>query len=107
MSDALNAQKSVTDAILKNGADYLLSIRKNSNKKLVIHIEAIFNRELKKCVKDHSVQKNHGRIDEQFFEILPAAPFLDKRIKDQHSKVRTLVKYTKVSVKITDGIEGK
>ena len=64
MSDALNAQKSVTDAILKNGADYLLSIRKNSNKKLVIHIEAIFNRELKKCVKDHSVQKNHGRIDE-------------------------------------------
>ena len=107
MSDALNAQKSVTDAILKNGADYLLPIKKNSNKELVNHIEAIFNREHKKCVKDHSVQKDHGRIDEWFFEILPAAPFLDKRIKNQHSKVRTLVKYTKVSVKITDGIEGK
>ena len=103
MADALNSQKCVTDAILKNGADYLLPIKMNSNKELTLHVEAIFNRNHQRSIKNHKVEKNHGRIDEWYYEVLPAKGNLDPRIKNQHSKVRTLVKYAKISERIIDG----
>jgi predicted transposase YbfD/YdcC len=104
MSDALNTQSSVTDQILESGADYLMPIKANGNKELKLHVEAIFNREHKHSAKVTSEPlKDHGRVEEYAYEILPAQEYLDHRIKNQHKKVNTLVKYHKKVTSLIDG----
>ena len=98
MCDALNSTAAVTNCITERGGDYLVPLKDNGgNKELRNHIEAIFNREHKKTIKITDAFKDHGRIEELTFEILPAEKYIDTRIKNTHKNVRTLVKYTKIT----------
>lgn len=102
MSDALNSSGIVTDAILKAGADYLMPIKQNGNKELCSHMEGIFNRNSKQSLKTSSVYKDHGRIDEYYYEAL-SGELIDTRIKNSHKSLNTLVKYTHVSTPVING----
>ena len=108
MSDALNGLSEVSTAILRHGADYLLSIKDNGgNKELRGHIEAIFNRESAKKEKSEAIsrylcEKGHGRIDETKLETLPAS-FIDARIENPHQGINTIVKYTKTRTYLING----
>ena len=108
MSDALNSLREVSAAILRHGADYLLSIKDNGgNKELRGHIEAIFNREYAKKEKSavlsrYLCEKGHGRIDETKLETLPAS-FIDERIENPHQGINTIVKYTKARTYLING----
>lgn len=105
MCDALNTQQAVTDAILQANADYLMPIGKNGNKELLEHISAIFWRERKhvQTYVSPQVQKAHGRIESVQIDILPAAEYLDPRIKNHHQNLNTIVKYVVNRSYITDG----
>lgn len=98
MCDALNSTAKVTNCVTERGGYYLMPLKKNGgNKELRNHIEAIFNREHKKTIKKTDAFKDHGRIEELSFEILPAEEYIDTRIKNPHKNIRTLVKYTKTT----------
>lgn len=105
MSDALNAASCVTSKIRECGADYLMPIKSyRGNKELLNHVEAIFNREHKNTIKHISTSKNHGRIEESIFEVLNAQKYLDKRIKNPHQDLNTIIKYTKKVDSIINGV---
>ena len=107
-ADALNTSAKVSNAILKSGGDFLFNIKNNAgNKELLNHITAIFNREYAKgdksdIVSRQHVEKGHGRIDQTTINIL-AASKLDKRIKNEHKGVATLVHYIKESTYLING----
>ena len=104
MCDDLNSQAAVSNAVIKANGIYMFPLGKNGNKELLIHVEAIFNRqhkdvqswESKKPTKKQN-KRDHGRYDFTKIEILPAEPYLDPRINKKHKNVRTLIKYTKIS----------
>ena len=54
-------------------------------------------------VKESYQELNHGRIDEWHFEVLPAEKYLDKRIKNDHANLKTLVKYTHIRTPMRNG----
>lgn len=107
-ADALNTKGDISYELYKRDIDYLFNIKENAgNKELKGHIEAIFWREHakgdKSAVKTRTYcQKAHGRIDQWTVNILPAT-LLDKRIKNPHQGVKTLVEYIKESTYIIDG----
>lgn len=104
MADALNTVSAVTNAINQAQGFYLMPIKKNGgNKELLEHVTAIFNREHKHVVKESYQELNHGRIDEWHFEVLPAEKYLDKRIKNEHANLKTLVKYTHIRTPMRNG----
>lgn len=111
MADALNASEIISSAILKHKADYLFNIKGNAgNKELLNHLSGIFNREHAKSNSQIEYrtynEKGHGRIDTYEIEVLPAS-LLDKRISCPHNKVRSLVRYTKISQQIRKNCEAK
>ena len=104
MSDALNTSADVTNLIIEKGAFYLMPVKAyRGNKELKSHIEAIFNREHKSTLRLERAYKDHGRIEESLIEILPANMYIDERIKNIHSNLNTIVKYSKTTVNIIDG----
>ena len=104
MADALNTVAAVTNAINKAQGFYLMPIKKNGgNKELLDHVTAILNREHKHVVKESYQELNHGRIDEWHFEVLPAEKYLDKRIKNDHANLKTLVKYIHIRTPMRNG----
>ena len=104
MCDDLNSQAAVSNAVIKANGIYMFPLGKNGNKELLIHVEAIFNRQHKdvqtwesKTPTKKQNKRDHGRYDFTKIEILPAEPYLDPRINKKHKNVRTLIKYTKIS----------
>lgn len=104
MCDDLNAQAAVSNAVIKANGIYMFPLGKNGNKELLIHVEAIFNRQHKnvqiwesKKPTNKQNKRDHGRYDSTKIEILPAEPYLDPRINIKHKNVRTLIKYIKCS----------
>ena len=105
MCDALNSQRAVSEQATASHAYYMLPLANNGNKELRIHVEAIFNRNHKKTEKVHTqtAKPTHGRQESLDIEVLPAAPYLDERIHNQHQNVQVLVKKSKTTDYIIDG----
>ena len=105
MCDALNSQRAVSEQATASHAYYMLPLANNGNKELRIHVEAIFNRNHKKTEKVHTqtAKPTHGRQECLDVEVLPAAPYLDERIHNQHQNVQVLVKKSKTTDYIIDG----
>ena len=107
-ADALNTTGAVSKKLNALHIDYLFNIKDNAgNKELKGHIEASFCREYAKSDKSEMksrsyIQKEHGRIDQYSVNVLPAT-ILDKRIKNPHPGVKTLVEYIKESTYIING----
>lgn len=104
MCDVLNSQEAVSNAVIKANGIYMFLLGKNGNKELLIHVEAIFNRQHKDvqtCFSKKPTKKqnkrDHGRYDFTKIEILPAEPCLAPSINTKHKNVRPLIKYTKIS----------
>lgn len=104
MCDDLNSQEAVSNAVIKANGIYMFPLGKNGNKELLIHVEAIFNRQHKDvqtCFSKKTTKKqnkrDHGKYDFTKIEILPAEPYLAPSINTKHKNVRTLIKYTKIS----------
>lgn len=106
MSDALNTSSDVTNYITEKDAYYLMPIKNyRGNNELLNHIEAIFNRQCKDSLKTYKNYKDHGRIEDICIEILPASLYIDKRIKNEHKNLNTIVKYTKKVTRVVDKVE--
>ena len=105
MCDALNSQGAVSDKATASPAYYMLPLADNGNKELRIHVEAIFNRNHRKAEKAHTetAKPTHGRQERLDIEVLPAAPYLDERIHNQHQNVQVLVKKSKATAYIIEG----
>ena len=106
MADALNSHLAVSAAILDQGADYLVYIKKNGSKELRSHLEG-GNREYAKQEKSctlirENIEKEHGRIDETIIKVLSASE-LSERINCRHQGIRSIVRHTKLSTKIING----
>ena len=107
-ADALNTIGAVSKKLNALQIDYLFNIKDNAgNKELRGHAEDVFCREYAKGDKSDMktrsyIQKEHGRIDQYTVNVLPAA-LLDKRIKNPHPGVQSLVEYIKESTHIING----
>ena len=64
VADALNCQKKTAKKIVKNGGDYLLSVKKN-HKNLHEDIETYFQNPPQKLEKAQTLEKNSGRIEKR------------------------------------------
>lgn len=96
MCDALNSAQEVTSLIVSKGGFYLAPLKDcQGNKELKGHVEAIFNRNHARAETSEFTFKDHGRIENYYIEVLEAAPYLDKRIKNPHQNICSLVKFTK------------
>ena len=98
MCDALNSAPEVTSAIADKNAYFLMPIKKcQGNSELLNHIEAIFNRQnaASNTLNTKFSFKDHSRLETSSIEILPAAPYIDPRIKNPHAGITTIVRYTK------------
>lgn len=74
-ADALNTQKSAAAAIVRQGADYVLPVKKN-HPELYADIELLFRDADKRefigldAAQSHTIEKNAGRVEERYYELL-------------------------------------
>ena len=107
-ADALNTTGAVSKRLMALHIGYLFNIKDNGgNKELKGQVEATFYREYargdKSVMKSRSyIQKEHGRIEQSTVNVLPTT-LLDKRIKNPHPGVKTLVEYIKENTYIING----